>query len=86
MTINYDIMEKFGVRFWQIAQTGPLSIEVRYVPTESKPGDTAPLERALKVKAKREDIIVTFRQVDDIPRRPGGKHISYIYEVPAGDA
>jgi phenylacetate-CoA ligase len=82
MTFNYELMEQFGVRHWQVAQVGPLAVEVRYVPSGPTTGDPEPIVRSIKAKAMRDDIVVSFRQVDDIARRPGGKHLSYVYEVP----
>jgi phenylacetate-CoA ligase len=82
MTINYDLMEEFGVRNWQIAQTGPLSIEVRYVPRGAQVGDSSAISEAIKAKAQRDDIAVSFTALDEIARQPGGKILSYVYEVP----
>lgn len=81
ITMNYDLLEQFGVRQWQIAQVGPLSIEVRYVPAGRQTGDPAGIVQALQSKASPADIEVLFRPMAEIPRQPGGKVLSYVYEV-----
>lgn len=69
-------------RRWQVAQTGPLELEVRLVPEDKKEemdfeGMTDYIRRLL-----RPDLSVNYRYVDEFPSTPGGKHEVYICELP----
>jgi phenylacetate-CoA ligase len=69
-------------RQWQIAQTGPLQIEVRLVPGVAVDemdfdGMTAYIRKLL-----HPDFAVSYRLLDSIPIRPGGKHEDYLCELP----
>lgn len=76
-------------RQFQIAQTGPLEVEFRYVPrSEGQQEDRAALAAYLRAQFDPR-IAVTFRTCETIPRRPGGKYEDYVNEtapVPAYSA
>ncbi len=85
MTVHDDIMEKFGAARWQIAQVSSLAVEVRFVPAAAL-GDPGQVEAAIKAKAQRDDIAVSFRQLQEMPRAAGGKHLFYVNEAPQDHA
>jgi phenylacetate-CoA ligase len=67
--------------FWQIAQTGPLDFEIRYVPLSP---DTEADEKAFTSLFKEiyfEDANVIFRPVSSIAPTKSGKYAEYVYEV-----
>lgn len=76
------LQELMPNRQYQIAQTGPLAVEYRYVPRES--GQKEDREGLVQLFKDVLDprIAVTIRALDAIPRRPGGKYDEYVREVP----
>lgn len=69
-------------RRWQVAQTGPLELEVRLVPGKATEemdyeGMTGYIRQLL-----RADLTVTYKLLDEMPLTPGGKHEVYICELP----
>lgn len=65
---------------WQVAQTGPFAIEVRYV--SSAPDGSIEFE-ALTQKYRQNfhpDIKVTYRRLETMPRTAAGKFIDYVNE------
>lgn len=69
-------------RQWQVAQTGPLEIEIRLVADLSRQdmdtdGMTAYIHRLL-----RPDLRVTYKRMDAISVSPSGKHEDYVCELP----
>jgi phenylacetate-CoA ligase len=76
----YPAMKMLRPREWQVAQVGPLEIEIRYVladPTHRVDWEamTAYIRRQL-----HPDVAVRYRRVDDLPRLPGGKFHEYVNE------
>ena len=72
-------------RQWQVAQVGPLELEVRFVPGEASKnmdydGMTGYIHQLL-----RDDLTVTYKVLADMPTTPGGKHEPYICELPVSD-
>lgn len=66
--------------FWQMAQTGPLEYEVRYVPRDTgAPGDEAGFT-ALFRSIYFEDAQVRYRRVEEIPLTAAGKLLEYVNE------
>lgn len=66
--------------FWQIAQTGPLRFEVRYVPDDPAVwGDEDEFVRIFRTQYF-EDADVRLRRVAAIPLSPRGKFIEYKIE------
>ena len=82
----YKILAKVMDPTWyQIAQTGPMSVEIRFV---SRDELSAEGERFIKEKmptiwrnAKPE---ITFNRLDAMPTRPGQKHIVFVNEWEPG--
>jgi len=73
--------EHLKPRQWQVAQTGPLEIEVRLVASNAKikmdtEGMTAYIQKLL-----RSDLTVKYRFMSEIPLSPGGKHEDYLCEL-----
>ena len=65
---------------WQIAQTGPLQYEVRYVPLDwDEPGDEAEFTARLR-ETYFSDANVRFKRVREIPMSRAGKLIEYVNE------
>lgn len=65
---------------WQMAQTGPLEFEVRYVPLVwDSPGDEAEFAERFR-EIYFSDAIVGFRRMREIPPGNGGKVIEYVNE------
>lgn len=66
---------------WQFAQVGPLHVEVRYVPID----DEAPAQETALAEIVREvvhkDLTVSFKRLDSIPTRVGGKHMTFVCEL-----
>jgi phenylacetate-CoA ligase len=81
LSMSFDLMEEFGATYWQIAQTAPLAIEVRYVWRGGGTGDEAHIAETIRAST-RQNVSVAFRRVEDITRAPNGKFIPYVYEVP----
>ena len=74
-------IEILSPRQWQVAQTGPLELEVRYVPADpDKPSDydrmTAFIRRQL-----RQNLSVRYKRLVSLPTLPGGKFHDYINEL-----
>ena len=66
---------------WQVAQTGPLDIEVRYI--SPAPADTinfAAMTATFR-QAYHRDLNVVYRKVDAMPLTPAGKFIDYVNEI-----
>ena len=67
--------------FWQIAQTGPLTFEVRYVPKEwGRTGDEAEFIGIFRAQYF-EDAEVRLKRVREIPLTPAGKFVEYKIET-----
>lgn len=74
-------MKYLSPRQWQIAQTGPTEIEVRLVP--DKQGDKMDFEAmtAYIREVLDMDFEVSYRMLEAIAMRPGGKHEDYVCEL-----
>ncbi len=65
---------------WQVAQTGPLDFEVRYVPLDwDSPGNEAEFTERFR-EVYFSDANVRFKRVREIPVSKGGKLIEYVNE------
>lgn len=72
-----------GARYWQIAQVGPLEIEVRYVPeTPGYRGDTQALADIVRARI-HPDVEVRVVERTSLERADGGKFIQYVNETGA---
>ena len=69
-------------RQWQVAQTGPLVIEVRYVPAEDRELPDLDRMTARIHRLLRKDLNVRYRAMNEIPLTPGGKFEDYVCELP----
>lgn len=65
---------------WQVAQTGSLDIEVRFI--SAAPDDAIDFAGLTRVFAKsfHEDLNVNYRRMDMLPRTAAGKFIDYVNE------
>jgi phenylacetate-CoA ligase len=68
---------------WQVAQTGPLDIEVRFI--SSAPDEAIDFAGLTRVFAKsfHEHLSVSYRRMDVLPRTAAGKFIDYVNEYDA---
>ncbi len=78
--IPLDIGERVGARFWQIAQTGPLSIEFRYVAAAEHTANAALAISGIIRAGTDAAVTVEVRRMDDLPRTESGKYIDYVNE------
>ncbi len=76
-----DFCTNFGSKTWQLVQTGPLEVELRYVITDP---DVTP-NRAYAIDAIhrriRPDLSVKFVVLSETPITPAGKFIQYKSEL-----
>jgi phenylacetate-CoA ligase len=72
-----------GPKQWQVAQVGPLDIEIRYVPADPKRRPDFDQITALICDRLQQKVRVQFRQVDELVALPGGKFHDYVNEMPA---
>lgn len=84
--VAYDLLKPLVQPSWyQIAQTGPRSIEVRFVPQMPPRKDyQATIRDAIPTLLRRTDIAVSFKQFDTAPTPPGKKHIMFVNEHTTG--
>jgi phenylacetate-CoA ligase len=69
---------------WQVAQVGPLEIEIRYVPgADSTAPDCATLTEHIRT-VFRQDVTVRYRPLQHLEQLPGGKFYDYVCELRAG--
>lgn len=68
---------------WQVAQTGSLDIEVRFIsPAPDDAIDFAGMTQAFR-KSYHRDLNVSYRRVETMPLTPAGKFIDYVNEYEA---
>jgi phenylacetate-CoA ligase len=74
--------EKLRCGIWQVAQTGALEFEVRYVPNDWE----APADEEAAAQIFREtyfsDASVTFVRTRTLRATPADKYLEYVYEAP----
>lgn len=75
--IPLDIGARIGARFWQVAQTGPLTIEFRHVGGFASPEDRE-LITAMIRQGTHPAFEVLLRPMADLPRATGGKYLEYV--------
>ena len=81
--LNAEARDALACTFWQIAQVGPLSFEVRYVPHDwHAPSDEAAASAIFR-KVYFDDADVQFLRVQEISLSAAGKHLEYVSEWPA---
>lgn len=76
-----EFVVNFGVKTWQLVQTGPLEVELRYVATD--PNFVPNKSYALDVirRRLRPDLQVAFVALAETPLTPAGKFILYKSEL-----
>ena len=75
-----NFSETIGAKYWQVAQTGPLALEVRYVPDVARADDLSVAVSVIRSHI-HPDVRVTFSASLDPSRNPGGKFTQFVYEV-----
>ena len=72
----------FGLKTWQLVQTGPLQVEMRYVQTDPNflPNKSYALD-AIRRRV-RPDLEIKFVALAEAPLTPAGKFIQYKSELP----
>jgi phenylacetate-CoA ligase len=77
-----EFITNFGVKTWQLVQTGPLEVELRYVQTDPNfiPNKTYALD--VIRRRVRADLKVTFVALSETPLTEAGKFILYKSELP----
>ena len=74
-------MGNLSVRQWQVAQTGPLELEVRYVPANPDKSSDYDRMTAFIRRQFRQNLSVRYKRLDRLPALPGGKFHNYINEL-----
>ena len=74
--------EGFGSKTWQLVQTGPLTVELRYLQTD--PGRAPDRNFAVEMIRKRlnDNLEIKFILLQEIPLTSAGKFIQYKSEIP----
>lgn len=73
----------FGTNVWQIVQTAPLSVEVRYVLPSKRSEVNQQFAVEMIRKNLHSDMEITFKELDEIPLTPAGKFLQYKCELEA---
>lgn len=68
-------------RQWQVAQTGPLEIEIRLVASVADTEMDTDAMTAYIHELLRPDLTVSYRYLKQFPHAPGGKHEDYVCEL-----
>jgi len=71
-----------GAKYWQIAQVGPLELEVRYVPFDEQMADRASFADIVHQHIHRDDVAIRFSCHETLERAEGGKFVQYVCELP----
>lgn len=79
-----EAREALGGSYWQIAQVGPLSFEVRYVPLDWQQAPDLATADAIFRQVFFEDAEVRFLPMREIPLTAAGKHLEYVNEWGTG--
>lgn len=78
---DHHFTANFGAKTWQLVQTGPLAVDLRYVETDPRAVvNTAYAEDAIR-KRIHQDVQITFVRLATTPLTPGGKFIQYKSEL-----
>lgn len=78
--LTQEARTALGSSYWQIAQVGPLSFEVRYVPVDWQHApDLVTVEASFR-QVFFEDAEVRFLRMSEIPLTAAGKHLEYVNE------
>lgn len=71
-----------NIRTWQVAQVGPLQLEIRYNPIAVGATDEAAIAKAVRDRTHPE-VGISFRQTDDFLPADGRKFAEYVNEMQA---
>jgi phenylacetate-CoA ligase len=70
---------QFNIKAWQVAQIGPLHLEVRYQPMVAEATDEIAIATAVRART-HPDASITFKQTDDFLHGSGKKFSEYVNE------
>lgn len=76
---NYE--EYLGATRWQCAQTGPETLEIRFVSKRPESGIRYDEMTALAHQILNRLVTITYKRIEGFPATPGGKHFDYICEL-----
>ena len=77
-----EFMSLFETNTWQLVQTGPLTVELRYVQTNPDFVPNKTYAREIIRQRVHRDLKVKFVALAEIPLTAGGKFIQYKSELP----
>ena len=72
-----------GAKYWQIAQVGPLDLEVRYVPFPGTVPEEDEFAAVVRRHIHRSDVRISFSRHETLERANGGKFVQYVCELPS---
>lgn len=76
-----SLRSQLGAATWQIAQTAPMKIELRYEPIDpTRRGDEEAVLAFMR-GLYPNGVQLAIKRVDAVPRTAGGKLLEYVYEV-----
>lgn len=78
-TKNYSAL--LGALRWQCAQTGPETLEIRFVSKRAESEIRYAEMTALALKILNRPVTINYKRMADFPVTPGGKHFDYICEL-----
>ncbi len=70
---------ELNIKTWQVAQVGPLQLEVRYTPLVAGATDTEAIIKAVQTRT-HPDAVVTLRTTDEFLQGDGRKFAEYVNE------
>lgn len=76
---NYE--EYLGATRWQCAQTGPETLEIRFVSKHPESEIRYHEMTALAHKILNRPVTINYKRIVEFPATPGGKHFDYICEL-----
>ncbi len=79
MGANYD--ELLGATRWQCAQTGPDTLEIRFVSKRAESEIRYDEMTAVAHQVLNRPVTIVYKRLAEFPATPGGKHFDYICEL-----
>jgi len=76
---NYE--EYLGATRWQCAQTGPETLEIRFVSQRPESEIRYTEMTALALQILNRPVTINYKRIAEFPVTPGGKHFDYICEL-----
>ena len=82
LSLRSQFLKIIAAQSWQIAQTGPLHLEVRYIPdhSSSKP-DFDSFTELLRLRTD-ERVEISYKVIKTLPLTTSGKFIEFVSELP----